>query len=78
MAADAFRHIGEGTLRLLHGEQSELEESVARDGRQEVRVAAAGVEHHALGVAGRQPRQLILDLERTELRQFGVIDRAHR
>ena len=77
MAADAFRHIGEGALRLLHGEQPELEEAVARDGRHEVRVAATGVEHQALGVAGRQARQLILDLERAQLRQFGVIDCAH-
>jgi hypothetical protein len=77
MPADAFRHVGEGALSLQHGEQPELEKSVARDGRQEVRVAATGVEHQALGVTGRQARQLILDLERTELRQFGVIDRAH-
>ena len=77
MAADAFRHVGEGALRLLHCEQPELEEAVARNGRQEVRVAATGVEHGSLGVARRQGGQLILELERAELREFGVIDCAH-
>ena len=50
---------------------------MAGDGCQEVGVAAAGVEHQPLGMAGGQGDQLILELEWAELRQFVIIDSRH-
>ena len=73
----AFRHVGKGTFCLLQREQPKLEEAMAGDGCQEVGIAATGVEHHPIGVTGGQAHQLVLELERAELRQLGVIDSRH-
>ena len=77
MATHSFRHVGKGTFCLLEREQPELKEATAGGGRQEVGIAATGVEHHPIGMAGGQAHQLVFELEWTELRQLGVIDSRH-
>ena len=39
---------------LGHREQTELKEAVARLCREKIRIAAAGIQHHAIGMAGRE------------------------
>ena len=76
-AADAFGHVGERALRLAHREQAELPEAVARNGREKVRIAAAGVEHRCIGgtlyrAAARGLDQFVLQFERAERRKAGL------
>lgn len=74
VTAHSFWHVGGGPFGLLQREQAELEEAVTRDCRQEVRITAAGVKHRSVGVTGGQAHELVLKLERAQLRQLGVID----
>jgi hypothetical protein len=66
-AADLLGQVRERALRLLQREQAKLEEAVARLQRQEVRIAATGIEHDALRVALGELDQHILQLERAQL-----------
>ena len=51
----------------LRGRSGGLEKAVTRHSRQEVRIAATGIEHHPFGMARGQAHQPVLQLERAEL-----------
>ncbi len=78
-AADPVGHVGIGQFRLAGGEQAEAEEGPPRQGRQEVGIAATGVEHQAVLAARGELDQFVLEFERTQFGVLGVIvlDFAH-
>ncbi len=65
-ARNAVGQAGGRAFGLGHREQAELKEAVARRRRQKIRVAAAGVQHHPLGVARGERDQPVFQLERAQ------------
>ena len=76
-SSDAFVHIAKGSFRFVHREQPELKKAVARHRREKIRVAAPGVEHQPLGMAGSARDQRVLQLERAEFGHFVEIGATH-
>ncbi|MND66149.1 hypothetical protein D3C80_575370 [compost metagenome] len=71
--AQPLGHVGEGALRLAHGEQTQPPEAMSRRRGQEVGIAAPGVQHQPVLDAGGQLDQFVLQLKRAELGQFFVL-----
>ncbi|MNT42301.1 hypothetical protein D3C72_1787180 [compost metagenome] len=69
-------HVDIGTFRFRHGELAELEEAVARRGRQEIRVAAARIEHQTVALLGRLD-QRILQFEWAQQGEFAWVTEIH-
>src|SRR5581483_12250177 len=70
-SANAFRHVSERALRLAHRKETELPETVTRNRREKIRIAAFCVEHRHVGrtlhdTAARRLDEFVLQLERAE------------
>lgn len=72
--ADAVLHVGIAEFRFCDGEQAEAEEGPSRQRRQEVRIAAPGIQHQPVFPAGGELDQLVLQLEGAQLGILRIVD----
>ncbi len=72
-SADPFLHVGEGEFRLRRGEQAKSEEPPARKRRQEIGIAAPGIQHRHVGLAGSQLDEFVLQLEGAQFGELAVV-----